>query len=194
MVMIRQAERPYTADDLAEMPDDGRRYEVLGGELIVSPSPSPRHQGVLLRLAKVIDDYVEGERWGSLYTAPLDVHPGPHDIVQPDLVAVSRDHLGRVENRGVFGVPDLVAEVISPGNSRTDRVRKSATYSAYGVPEYWLVDPETETILPQVLREGRYHSIPSDDGLVRSEILSSLVIDPHDIFAVPEWKAGLESK
>ena len=100
MVMIRQAERPYTADDLAEMPDDGRRYEVLGGELIVSPSPSPRHQGVLLRLAKVIDDYVEGERWGSLYTAPLDVHPGPHDIVQPDLVAVSRDHLGRVENRG----------------------------------------------------------------------------------------------
>ena len=189
MIMVRQAERPYTAEDLAGMPDDGRRYEVIGGELIVSPSPTERHQRCSLRLTRIIDNYVEAGTWGALYIAPFDVHLGPHDIVQPDLIVVHRDHLNRIRQRGIEGAADLVVEIISPSSSGIDRVRKSATYAAFGVPEYWLVDPNTETILAQELRDGRYHPLPSDDGLVRSKVLDGLVIDPREVFAVPDWFA-----
>lgn len=100
----------------------------------------------------------------------------------------------RVNERGIMGSPDLVVEIVSPGSSRNDRVTKSAMYSSFSVPEYWLVDPETQTILPQVLRDCRYHSIPSADGFVRSHLLPGLVIDPRGVFDVPEWKAGLAGK
>lgn len=187
MVMIRQAERPYTADDLPMTPDDGRRYEILGGELIVSPSPSEQHQSVLTELLAELRAFLRDHEVGKVYPAPFDVAFDEYNILQPDLLVVLKEHRDRIESNRVAGAPDLVVEIISHGSRGTDRVKKAATYATFGVREYWLVDPESQTILVQELQGGRFRQVPSGDGMVRSNVLPGLVINPDDIFEEPEW-------
>ena len=182
MTAVIQLERPYTAEDLANTPDDGQSYEVIGGELVVSPAPSTKHQRVSFRLSRILGDYLERVGSGEAFAAPIDVFLGEHDIVQPDLVVVLQPHAERITETGIQGAPDIVIEIISPSSQRMDRIRKSATYATFGVPEYWLVDPDTETILVQTLVDGRYQ--PNADP-VRSVLLPDLVIDPSDVFALP---------
>lgn len=186
MTAVLQLERPYTVEDLAGIPDDGRRYEVIGGELVVSPAPSTKHQRASFRLSRILGDYLERMGGGEAFAAPIDVVLGKHDIVQPDLVVVLHRHAGRVTAVGIDGAPDIVIEITSPSSQRMDRIRKSATYATFGVPEYWIVDPETETILVQALVDGRYQPLASRDGIIRSAQLPDLVIDPRDLFALPQ--------
>jgi Uma2 family endonuclease len=187
MVMIRQVERPYTADDLAQMPDDGRRYEVLGGELIVSPSLSDRHQTVLTELMLAVGPFIREQRLGKMFPAPFDVYFDERNSFQPDLVIVLRQNLRRIHRNRIVGPPDLIMEIISPSSRVTDRVKKAAAYARFGVSEYWLVDPDTETILGQELHGDHYVPIPLSDGSIRSNILEGLAIDPRSIFVEPEW-------
>jgi Uma2 family endonuclease len=187
MVATHQIERPYTAEDLAALPDDGRRYEIIGGELIVSPSPSERHQRVSTRLVRRIQSHVEDNDIGVAYTAPFDVHLGEHDIVEPDILVVLKENESRLRHFGVAGPPDLVIEIVSPSSSGIDRIRKAATYATFGVPEYWIVDPAAETILAQTLTEGRFRPIAHEDELIHSVQIVGLVIDPTEIFAIPAW-------
>jgi Uma2 family endonuclease len=187
MVATHQIQRPYTADDLATLPDDGRKYEVIGGELLVSPSPAERHQRISDRLHRRIGDYVEDNDIGVTYAAAFDVHLTEHDIVQPDILVVLKANVSRLREVGMEGAPDLVIEIISPSSAGIDRIRKAATYATFGVPEYWIVDPEAESILAQTLSGGRYRPFADDDGLVHSLQIAGLVIDPAAIFAVPDW-------
>ena len=173
MTAVLQLERPYTVEDLANTPDDGRRYEVIGGELVVSrPRPrstSERRSGCPAFLL----DYLERSGSGEVFAAPLDVVLGTHDIVQPDLVVVLEHHADRVTDAGIEGAPDIVIEITSPSSQRMDRIRKSATYATFGVLEYWIVDPDTETILVQKLVDGRYQLVEEGhEGSVRSVQLS----------------------
>jgi Uma2 family endonuclease len=184
MTAVQQLERPYTVEDLANTPDDGRRYEVIGGELVVSPAPTTKHQRASIRLSRIFADYLERSGSGEVFAAPLDVVLGTHDIVQPDLVVVLEHHADRVTDAGIEGAPDIVIEITSPSSQRMDRIRKSATYATFGVAEYWIVDPDTETILVQALVDGRYQPGESREGAVRSVQLPDLFIDPKDLFAL----------
>ena len=87
---------------------------------------------------------------------------------------------------GIEGAPDIVVEITSPSSQRMDRIRKSATYATFGVPEYWIVDPDTETILVQALVDGRYQTGENLEGPVRSVQLSDLVVDTREVFALPQ--------
>lgn len=189
MSTVQQTERPYTAEDLATMPDDGRRYEVIGGELIVTPAPSTKHQWVSGELMARIRAFGLRGDIGVAFSAPLDVRLGRHDIVEPDIVFVLREHIHIVEDRGIEGSPDLLIEVVSPGSRGIDRVRKAALYSGNGVLEYWIVDPFAKSILAQELVSGEYVPIPMAEGKVVSRVLNGLLIDPRDIFAFPDWMA-----
>ncbi len=190
MVAPVQTERPYTADDLASLPDDGKRYEVIGGELIMSPSPSRRHQLASSYLLRSIQTHLDTTDKGVVLAAPFDVHLGRNDVVQPDIVVVLTENSERLKEFGIVGPPDLIIEILSPSTARVDRIRKTATYATFGVPEYWLVDPEHHSILAQRLVEGLYLPIESRDGSIRSEVVAGLTIDPADVFAVPEWLTG----
>jgi Uma2 family endonuclease len=192
MSKVRQMERPYTAEDLAEMPDDGRRYEVLGGELIVSPAPSTRHQWVSVELTAQIRSFARRKQLGLVFSAPLDVRLGRHDIVQPDIVFILNEHLHILQAWGIEGSPDLLVEIVSPSSRLNDRIRKSAIYADQGVPEYWIVDLDTRTILTQQLVSGEYVTIPMSEGSVTSRVLSGLSIDPRDVFAFPDRLANFE--
>jgi Uma2 family endonuclease len=167
-------QRPLTAEDLASLPDDGNRYELIGGQLIVSPSPSMRHQDISFELAGAIYAYLKQSGAGKGYSAPADVHLSPHDVVQPDILVVLRGHLGIVQKNGIFGAPDLVVEILSPSSIETDFLRKSKLYERSGVREYWIVNPESEIVSVQTL-EGDRFVVAGDYG--RNDTLTSTVLD-----------------
>jgi Uma2 family endonuclease len=185
-------ERPYTAEDLARMPDDGERYEIIGGELIVSPAPSTRHQRASDALTAQIRAHGLHGRLGAAYSAPLEIRLGLHHIVRPDFEFVQRENIRIVDDSGINGAPDLVIKIVLPSSRGRDRIRKSAPYADNGVPEYWLVDPDIGTIPAQEPRDGRYQPIPSEDGLMPSKVVDGLVIDPWEILAEPDWMQEIE--
>src|SRR5438445_9675164 len=130
-----------TYEDYVGLPDDGRRYEILDGELEVSPAPAPRHQRVLLNLLRIVDRHVEERDLGQVYVAPIDVILVPTTIVQPDLVFVAAGREAIVSERAIEGPPDLAVEILSPWSDRRDRVAKAALYARYGIRHYWIPDP-----------------------------------------------------
>jgi len=131
-------------DDYARIPPDGKRYEILEGDVHVTPAPSPLHQWVSKRLQRQLEDYFEARGLGRVFNAPIDVILTPHDVVQPDLVLVTDP--AQVSPRGIEGAPTLVAEVLSPATLAYDRATKSRRYAALGVPHLWLVDPESRRL------------------------------------------------
>jgi len=136
--LAHAARRKLGYDDLVRLPDDGLIHELLDGVLVVSPSPVPVHQRVVLRLARQLGDYFEGNRLGELFVAPLDVILGPHDVLEPDLLVVTDPAL--TTHRAIEGPPALVVEVLSPSSASRDRVAKAQRYAVGGVSHYWIVD------------------------------------------------------
>ena len=166
--------RLLTAEDLASLPEDGNRYEIIGGQLIVSPSPAYRHQRVSMKLGNALDTYLTSTGVGEAVAAPMDVRLSANDVVQPDLLVVLNERSDLIQNRGVFGAPDLVIEIVSPSSIETDFLRKSKLYERFGVREYWIVNPESETVSVQTLDGDRY-VIAGEFG--RNDTLKSAVLD-----------------
>lgn len=176
--------RPLTYDDLCELPNDSNRYEIIGGELIVSPSPTRAHQILAYRLTQLIGNFVDARQLGQVLFAPVDVRLSPHNVVEPDLLFIRQDRLGIYGATGpVEGPPDLVVEIISPSSKIMDRIRKAALYADSGVPEYWLVDPEQREAQILILAQGQYEPVQPVDGRLPSTVIPGLVVDPATLFA-----------
>jgi len=146
-LMRRQPEAlKLTHDDYLALPDDGRRYEILDGELYVSPTPFIRHQLVSQNLFRILDRHVLENRLGQLFIVPVTVVLARTTIPVPDLVFVRSDRSSIITDREIEGPPDLVVELLSPSSKKRDRVIKARLYSRYRVREYWIVDPKSETL------------------------------------------------
>lgn len=135
-----------TYEDYLGFPDDGKRHEVLDGEHAVTPAPSPRHQLVVSNLLRLLGTFVHDRRLGRVIPAPLDVVLSEVDVLQPDLVFLAAERTDVLTPRHVAGPPDLVVEVLSETTRRRDEVTKRHLYELHGVAEYWIVDPELETV------------------------------------------------
>jgi Uma2 family endonuclease len=135
-----------TYEDFVLFPADGRRHELIDGEHCVTPSPHLRHQAVLQNLNRILDAFVHARRLGRVFFAPFDVVFTAHDVVEPDLLFISTERGGILTEANAQGAPDLVVEVLSPPSRRQDEVLKRDLYERGGVAEYWLVDPEAETV------------------------------------------------
>jgi len=141
----------YTHADLLVMPDDGKRREILDGDLIVSPSPVLFHQRIVRRLFEAFVRYLDRHPIGEICVSPLDVIFDDLDVLEPDLI-FARNENGGILQDWVRGAPDLVIEVLSPGSISMDRGPKLKAYARFGVPEYWIVDPDAHAI--EVYRQG----------------------------------------
>jgi Uma2 family endonuclease len=175
--------RPYTSDDLAAMPDDGRRYEVLDGALLVTPAPSPRHQQVLVNL--LVRLYAACPKHLTVLCAPVDYRQSDTTTLQPDLLVARTEDF---TERNLPKAPMLAIEVRSPSTALIDRELKRAAYERAGVPSYWIVDPGPQPAVTLFeLHEGRY-----GDGRVCTEVVD--VAQPFALrFAVEELIRGLPS-
>ena len=173
--------------DLLNMPDDGRRYEIHGGELVVVPSPLLLHQIVAAEVFTRLNDY--RRRFGGLaVTAPLDIVFDEHEVVQPDIVFFRAERLRLLDPHTVTrAAPDIAVEVLSPSTAATDRGRKMRIFARYGVAEYWLVDPIRRQLEVHVLEAGTYRCAQTARAgdTVRSVLLPDLVFDAAGVFALP---------
>lgn len=129
-----------TAAEYFEMPEGPPYFQLVHGELFMSPSPVVRHQKVLLKIARLIGNFLDTHPLGEAIISPSDVRLGDGDVYQPDLYYVSRERLGILEKQGAHGAPDLVVEILSPSTARLDRETKLEVYERAGVREIWFVN------------------------------------------------------
>ena len=138
-------EKQWTYEDYCALPDDGKRYEVIGGRLYVSPSPSSIHQ-ILSRRLQFLFYELERAGDGFIFNAPMDLRLVTADAVQPDLIYLSASQKPQIRRKFLEGPPALIIEIQSPSTAALDRVRKLQAYAGAGVPHYWLLDPEAITL------------------------------------------------
>lgn len=151
----------YTAAEIRQFPDDRVRYEVIRGQLFVTPVPGTVHQRILLELARQLQEYLRTEGLGEVLIAPYEVEFTEDSAVQPDVLAILEAQRQRLTPARFYGPPALVIEVVSHSSKRTDRLEKRDLYQQEGVPEYWIVDTDArrvegwlpEATLPQIVTE-----------------------------------------
>lgn len=183
--MTQLATKIWTYDDYLKLPDDGNRYEIIEGELYVSPAPGTAHQYTSARLFRAIDRFVEAHNLGEVYYAPYDVHLSEESRpVEPDLLFIRTEQSPSAEDRYFVGAPDLVIEILSKGTFRVDTNIKFNVYEKAGIPEYWIVDPKARTVRVFVLEEGFYQAWGeySDDEVITSKVLAGLEIVNSTLF------------
>ena len=158
---IPQGKIVLTYDDYCLLPNDGNRYEILDGELSVTPAPATKHQTVLGNLYRFLANHVTANQLGRLFFAPTDLILAPTTVIQPDLIFIDNDRRHIVTERAIEGAPSLVVEILSPATHRIDRVTKAQLYAKYQVPHFWLVDPNQQNLEAYELTGDRYHLLAS---------------------------------
>ncbi len=191
-MVTRKPKGKYTHEDYAATPE-GERWELIDGVLYhMAAAPNTRHQTISIMLGALIDRHVIPLLLGLLYRAPYAVFLPGESAVEPDLVYISASRRQIISGRGCEGAPDLVVEILSPSNRGNDLAVKRELYARHGVPEYWIIDPDGETLLAltdPVIRDGdgQYASetpYRAGDALTTDRI-PGLAIPVADIFAEP---------
>jgi Uma2 family endonuclease len=174
----------WTETDYFTLPDTNRLIELSEGQLIMPPHPTETHQRVVLSLVLAFQSFVEAHNLGIIRFAPLPVRLWPDKIREPDILFVSHAHADRIGEQA-YGPPDLVVEVTSASTRRTDRVEKFVEYARAGIDEYWLVEPEVETIEVFVLEDGAYVLLvkAGPGGKAQSRVLEGFEIEVDTVFA-----------
>jgi len=141
------AQRRWTYRDLAALPEDSLRHELLDGEHVVTPSPAVVHQLILWNLVREFTVFLDAHPIGTALAGPFDVKLSLFTVLVPDLVYFTAERFARVVNeKHAVAAPDLVVEILSPGTRRRDKGRKRAIYEREGAGEYWIVDPESKQV------------------------------------------------
>jgi Uma2 family endonuclease len=174
----------FTYEDYLCLPDNGKRYQVIEGELYMVPAPTPNHQDILLKLGILLREFVEEHKLGKVYCAPCDVILSPEDIVQPDIFFISSERQHIITERNIQGAPDLVAEILSPTTAKLDKTLKTRLYERFGVKEYWLVDPEEKRIAVYESKGAKFGLAQEvkQEGKVSSKVLPRFEVEVKDIF------------
>jgi Uma2 family endonuclease len=175
----------WTYEDYAALPDDGRRYEIVNGVLIMTPAPTPEHQDIVGEIYVALRAYVKLAGLGRVFMGPIDVQLSPNNMFQPDLVVVLNAHLDRVAEKKITGAPDLIVEIASPSTAAYDRLTKYEKYAQAGIIEYWIVKPTRRTVEVLVLENGEYRSpgIFSGQQTLASRVVPNLPVRVEQFFS-----------
>ena len=184
MVAITQPQQRITIADLDRTPDDGRRYELIDGEIIVSAAPTLAHQYASRSTFRLVDEWTQRLGLGETMFAPFDIVLSSTRVVEPDVFVLPPDYLHQIRpDQRYGGVPLLVVEVLSPTNRTHDTVTKLYHYARAGIGEYWQVDPIARTVDILRLEDGQYvPQEPDEAGQVASVVIAGLTVDPNTLF------------
>jgi len=177
--------RQLTYEEYLKTPEIKARYDIVDGVMTMAPAPTVTHQRILLRLARILDQFVSEQQLGEVLFAPVDViiQKEPLRTRQPDLLFVSNEHASILGDQ-VEGAPDLVVEILSPSNTRSGLEAKLSDYATLGVSECWLVSPEARSVEILGLTEGSWVrlAISGLGELVRSQVLPELDLAVVQLF------------
>jgi len=175
--------RLLTYDDYAAMPDDGKRYELIGGELFEMPSPSAKHQELVIRLLIALRSFVGAGKLGRVLVAPFDSRLSSVDVLQPDVLYVTKARNTDIGPNYLEGGPDLAVEVLSPSTRVYDLGVKMRLYAEANVQELWIGDVDTPELSVLRLENGSYVPIPPIAGIIESVVLPGLRLDVNALLA-----------
>lgn len=174
-----------TVEDYLSFPEDGKRHEIIDGEHYMTPAPNVRHQEISKRLEMALIAFVEEKGLGKVFDAPIDVVFSEHDVVQPDIIYISKANSRIITEQNIQGSPDLIVEILSENSLKADKVVKKRTYARYGVKEYWIVDPTLNRVeVYRLGKEGyRLARTLEEKETLTSRLLPELKIDLKKILA-----------
>ena len=160
--MVTARTKPWpTYQDYLDIPGDDR-YELINGEFILVSAPNTAHQWASLRFSLSVGGFVLSEGLGQVFAAPFEVvltDPEGINIIQPDIIFVSREREHIITPANIQGAPDLLIEILSPSTGRRDRTTKRDLYARRGVREYWIADPEAQTVVVMLLKDGKFETV-----------------------------------
>lgn len=180
----KTSKKMFTYQDYLDMPDDGKRYEVINGELIMPPAPYTIHQKISLKLEYELLKFNDKEKRGELFHAPFDVVMSDMNVVQPDILFVKIENLDIITDKNIEGAPDMIIEILSPSSGNYDRISKKEMYARFGVKEYWIVDPEKQWIEIYLNKANEFELKQRLDkkGEAKSHVLQGFQVALKDIF------------
>lgn len=163
---------------------EGAPYQLIEGELVMTPAPNPRHQIISSRLFKKLSDFVDRFGCGMVLYSPVDVYLDDENAFQPDIIFISKEGQAVVKNDGIYGAPDVVIEILSPSTARYDLKEKFTVYERSGVREYWIVDPDMNTVEIYINEAKRFSLTAKAEmaGEIGSSFLEGFKVGLEDIF------------
>lgn len=181
--MVTKPATKLTYADYLNAPGE-ERYELIDGGLVVVGSPSIAHQTVSMGLSLEVGNFVRERALGQVFHAPTDVILTDTDVVQPDLVFVSKERGHVVTSANIQGAPDLVVEILSPSTASLDRTTKRDLYAEHGVKEYWIADPAAQTVAVMLLKDGGFDVVGEygREDTLTSPTLEGLTLDLNKLF------------
>ena len=182
--MLTPTEEKKTYADYAAL-EEGAPYQLIDGELVLSPAPTVLHQLVIWRLGTRLFNYVEEHDLGLVVGSPIDVYFSDTETYQPDLVFISHKRRDRITEPYIKGAPDLVVEVLSPSTGYYDLTQKRRTYENAGVKEYWIIDPKEKTVDLFFNLNGTFEKLAHayQQGEVSSRLLNGFSVSLHTLFS-----------
>lgn len=184
--MAPQTSTRLTYEDYLELPDDGKRYELIEGELVLNPTPVTRHQWIVGNIYHAIRNYLDDHDIGKAFMAPLDVVFADDVVLEPDVMVILRERISIIGEKNIQGAPNLVVEVLSDGTRKRDETIKRKLYERFGVDEYWIVDPVIEVV--KVYRRSGESFVRAAEmgtesgGEITSPLLPGFALDVNLVF------------
>lgn len=177
MAIVIGTETKLTYEDYALLPDDGKIHEIIDGEHYMTPAPETYHQTISRRMQFQLYEQIEEHDLGVVFDAPTDVQLSQIDIVQPDILVILKEHASRVSPSRIIGPPDLVIEILSPTSRKKDVDLKLDLYQKAGCPEYWIVDPQEQTVARYVLAQHRLQHTDVHHDSIAYKALPNVAVD-----------------
>jgi Uma2 family endonuclease len=181
--MVPKTKLKFTYEDYLHMPED-KRYELIEGDFFMAPSPVTYHQRISRNIEIKLCEFVQKNNLGEIFDAPFDVVLSEENVLQPDILFISKGCSEIITERNVQGAPDLIIEIISEATEYHDREIKQKLYARFGVKEYWLVDPHEKTVEVMVLGEEGFENVGiyKGEASLKSPILEGLPLDLKEVF------------
>jgi Uma2 family endonuclease len=184
-LIMKQSTIRFNYQDYLQLPED-KRYEILEGDLYVVPAPNTRHQRISKRIQTALILQIEQKGLGEVFGAPYDVVFSDENIAQPDILFVRKERIAIIGEANLPGAPDLVVEILSPGTRKKDFAIKRKIYAKFGVREYWIVDPDANTLEVLTWKETGYITagVYGESERLVSPLLPGIDLPLADIFRI----------
>ena len=183
MAIAIPKKKKCTYEDYAKLPE-GAPYQLINGELIMTPAPTPYHQKISSKLGYFLRDFVFKKDLGEVFDAPIDVYFEETETYQPDIIFISKERLNIIKETKIEGAPDLIIEILSPATAYYDLRKKFKIYEKHGVKEYWIVDPEEKSIEIYINEKQKFILVETKNktGTIKSQLLKNFEIELEKIF------------